>query len=60
MGKIHRWRKLKYRTYPMWKFWKNLKNKYWGMCVICSQPFCRRKLLKQYGCYRARKAMGYL
>lgn len=50
---------MKYRTHPMWMFWKNLRSKYMWMCRMCTNYFpCEKKLLQQWGCYRARKEYG--
>ena len=59
MGRLKSWIRYKYRPYPIWKFWKNLKDKYRRMCMICTNNSCDSGLLQQYGCYRIRKEIGY-
>jgi len=56
INKIKRWLKYKYRTYPIWQFWKNLKDKYDGMCLLCThQEPCPMRITQQYDCYKNNK-----
>ena len=59
MNRMKRWIKFKYRPFPIWMFWKNLKYKYDGMCGICVwREDCGKGMLTQHGCYKAKRGYG--
>ena len=61
MNRIKRWLKYKYRPFPIWKFWKNLKWKYGRMCFLCIRKVpCDMVLFQQRACYFLHKKWGSL
>lgn len=62
MNKIRRWLKYKYRSYPMWRFIKNIKEKMMmTVCLKCYHPYyCSHSFFQLWGCYRIHKEFGDL